>query len=46
MKDMQQRNEIQDSKLRDLDCKIFSIECLKDLDQDAAEEVTTTTQLN
>ena len=35
MKDMQQRNEIQDSKLRDLDCKIFSIECLKGLDQDA-----------
>ena len=35
MKDMQQRNEIQDSKLRDLDCKIFSIECLKGSDQDA-----------
>ena len=38
MKDMQQRNEIQDSKLRDLDCKIFSIECLKgyeSADQDA-----------
>ena len=35
MKDIQQRNEIQDSKLRDLDCKIFSIECLKGSDQDA-----------
>ena len=35
MKDMQQRNEIQDGKLRDLDCKIFSIECLKGSDQDA-----------
>ena len=35
MKDMQQRNEIQDSKLKDLDCKIFSIECLKGSDQDA-----------
>ena len=35
MKDMQQRNEIQDSRLRDLDCKIFSIECLKGSDQDA-----------
>ena len=35
MKDMQQKNEIQDSKLRDLDCKIFSIECLKSSDQDA-----------
>ena len=35
MKDMQQRNEVQDDKLRDLDCKIFSIECLKGSDQDA-----------
>ena len=35
MKDMQQRNEIQDSKLKDLDSKIFSIECLKGSDQDA-----------
>ena len=35
MKDLQQRNEIQDGKLRDLDCKIFSIECLKGSDQDA-----------
>ena len=35
MKDLQQRNEIQDSKLRDLDCKIFSIECLKGSDEDA-----------
>ena len=33
MKDMQQRNEIQDNKLRDLDCKIFSIECLNGSDQ-------------
>ena len=35
MKDMQQRNEIQDGKLRDLDCKVFSIECLKGSDLDA-----------
>ena len=35
MKDMQQRYEIQDDKLRDLDGKIFSIECLKGSDQDA-----------
>ena len=47
MKDMQQRNEIQDSKLRDLDCKIFSIECLKGLDQDAnrSNDYDNTTEL-
>ena len=47
MKDMQQRNEIQDSKLRDLDCKIFSIECLKGLDQDAnrSSDYENTTEL-
>ena len=47
MKDMQQRNEIQDSKLRDLDCKIFSIECLKGLDQDAnrSSDYDNTTEL-
>ena len=47
MKDMQQRNEIQDIKLRDLDCKIFSIECLKVLDQDAnrSSDCDNTTEL-
>ena len=35
MKDMQQRNEIQDGKLRDLDCKVFSLECLKGSNLDA-----------
>ena len=47
MKDMQQRNEIQDGKLRDLDCKIFSIECLKSSDQDAnrGRDYDSTTEL-
>ena len=47
MKDMQQRNEVQDNKLRDLDCKIFSIECLKGSDQDAnrSSDYDNTTEL-